>query len=147
MDTKSWTRSPKSSKDGREVRKAIKMDTKPWTRSPKSSKDGREVRKAAWLALPSGWLCFAGDPLFPSGGCVFDSLEADPAVGSIVCYSCWQLVSPLKRLLAGNAPVSPLRLLLARRLLVALPDRSLSMRDSSSGSTYVPSWTRDQSLP
>ncbi|OWM90940.1 hypothetical protein CDL15_Pgr019252 [Punica granatum] len=58
---------------------------------------------------------------FPWGGCVFDSLEADRAVGSIVCYSCWQLVLPLKRLLAGNALVSPLGLLLARRLLVAPP--------------------------
>ncbi|OWM72726.1 hypothetical protein CDL15_Pgr013844 [Punica granatum] len=65
MDTKSWTRSLKSGKDGYEVldakfekrqrwtrspglevRKAAKMDTKSWTRSPKSSKDGREVRKA-----------------------------------------------------------------------------------------------------
>ncbi|PKI34404.1 hypothetical protein CRG98_045205 [Punica granatum] len=33
-----------------------------------------------------------------------------------------ELVSPLKRLLAGNAPVSLLGLLLARRLLVAPPD-------------------------
>ncbi|OWM70947.1 hypothetical protein CDL15_Pgr013128 [Punica granatum] len=44
MDTKSWTRSPKSGKDGREargreVRKAVKMDTKYWTRSPKCSKE------------------------------------------------------------------------------------------------------------
>ncbi|PKI63280.1 hypothetical protein CRG98_016325 [Punica granatum] len=53
---------------------------------------------------------------------VFDLSEADPAAGSIVCCSCWQLVSPLKRLLAGNAPVSPLGLLLARRLLVAPSD-------------------------
>ncbi|OWM70134.1 hypothetical protein CDL15_Pgr025984 [Punica granatum] len=33
-----------------------------------------------------------------------------------------ELVSPLKRLLAGNAPVSLLGLLLARRLLVTPPD-------------------------
>ncbi|OWM78178.1 hypothetical protein CDL15_Pgr014997 [Punica granatum] len=95
------------------------MDTKSWTQSPKSSKDEREVRKAAWLALPPGWLCFAGVLLCPSGGCASDPPKADPAVGSIVCYSCWQLVSPLKRLLAGNALVSPMGFLLARRLLVA----------------------------
>ncbi|OWM75288.1 hypothetical protein CDL15_Pgr012248 [Punica granatum] len=34
----SWTRSPKSSKCGREVRKVVKMDLKYWTRSPESSK-------------------------------------------------------------------------------------------------------------
>ncbi|OWM68568.1 hypothetical protein CDL15_Pgr023533 [Punica granatum] len=89
-------------------------------RNPKSGKDGREVRKAAWLALPPGWLCFAGGPLSPSGGCASDLPEADPAVESIVCYFCWQLVSPLKRLLAGNALVSPMGFLLARRLLVAV---------------------------
>ncbi|OWM66950.1 hypothetical protein CDL15_Pgr005421 [Punica granatum] len=60
--------------------------------------------------------------LCPWGGCVFDPLGADPTAGSIVCCSCWHLVSPLKRLLAGNAPVSLLGLLLARRLLVALSD-------------------------
>ncbi|OWM66951.1 hypothetical protein CDL15_Pgr005422 [Punica granatum] len=59
MDAKSWTRSQKISKDGREVRKAVKMrwtrspgrevrkavklDTKSWTHSPKSGKDGHEV--------------------------------------------------------------------------------------------------------
>ncbi|OWM90171.1 hypothetical protein CDL15_Pgr006492 [Punica granatum] len=53
---------------------------------------------------------------------VFDLPEAGPVAGSIVCCSCWQLVSPLKRLLAGNAPVLLLGLLLARRLLVAPPD-------------------------
>ncbi|OWM88852.1 hypothetical protein CDL15_Pgr020806 [Punica granatum] len=95
------------------------MDTKSWTQSPKSSKDGHEVQKAVKLALPPGWLCFAGGPLCPSSGCASDLPEADPAVGSIVCYSCWQLVLPLKRLLAENALVSPMGFLLARRLLVA----------------------------
>ncbi|OWM89869.1 hypothetical protein CDL15_Pgr014608 [Punica granatum] len=87
---------------------AVKIDTKFWTRSPKGGKDGHEVRKAVWLALPPGWLCFAGGPLCPSGGCASDLPEADLAVGSIVCYSCWQLVSLLKRLLAGNALFSPM---------------------------------------
>ncbi|OWM67394.1 hypothetical protein CDL15_Pgr019854 [Punica granatum] len=135
MDTKYWTRSPKSSKDGREVRKAVKMDPKFWTRSPKSSKDGHEVQKAVKLVSPLKRLLAGNAPVSP-----LKLLLA-------VCYSCWQLVSPLKRLLAGNASVSPLKLLLARRLLVTLPDRRLAMRDSSSRSAYVPSWTRDQSLP
>ncbi|OWM84153.1 hypothetical protein CDL15_Pgr028145 [Punica granatum] len=80
---------------------------------------GRGFVGMAWLALPPGWLCFVGGPLCPSGGSASDLPEADPAVGSIVCYSCWQLVSSLKRLLAGNALVSPMEFLLARRLLVA----------------------------
>ncbi|PKI47215.1 hypothetical protein CRG98_032394 [Punica granatum] len=36
-----------------------------------------------------------------------------------VSYSCWQLVSPLKRLLVGNALVSQMGFLLARQLLDA----------------------------
>ncbi|OWM63733.1 hypothetical protein CDL15_Pgr005995 [Punica granatum] len=51
MDAESWTRSPKSSKNGREVRKAVKRDAKSWTRNSKSSKDGHEVRKTVWLAV------------------------------------------------------------------------------------------------
>ncbi|PKI48876.1 hypothetical protein CRG98_030724 [Punica granatum] len=51
MDAKSWTRSPKGGKDGREVRKAVKMDVKSWTRSPKSGKDGHEVRKAVKMDM------------------------------------------------------------------------------------------------
>ncbi|OWM86340.1 hypothetical protein CDL15_Pgr010682 [Punica granatum] len=54
MDTKSGTRRPKSGKDGREVRKAVKMDTKSGTRRPKSGKDGREVRKAVKMDTKSG---------------------------------------------------------------------------------------------
>ncbi|OWM90956.1 hypothetical protein CDL15_Pgr019268 [Punica granatum] len=65
MDRKSWTRYPKSGKDGHEVldakseklrmetrsprrivRKAVKTDTKSWTRSTKSGKDGHEVQDA-----------------------------------------------------------------------------------------------------
>ncbi|PKI41501.1 hypothetical protein CRG98_038103 [Punica granatum] len=64
----------------------------------------------------------ASSVLRPWDGSVFDLPEADPAARSIVCCSCWQLVSPLKRLLVGNAPVSLLGLLLAKRLLVAPPD-------------------------
>ncbi|OWM86982.1 hypothetical protein CDL15_Pgr016019 [Punica granatum] len=118
-----------------------------WIRPPLGGWATLTHSREVWLALPPGWLCFTGGPLCPSGGYASDLPEADLAVGSIVCYSCWQLVSPLKRLLAVNALVSPLRLLLARRLLVTLPDRRLAMRDSSSGSAYVPSWTGEQSLP
>ncbi|OWM88502.1 hypothetical protein CDL15_Pgr011733 [Punica granatum] len=45
-----WTRSPKSSKCGREVRKAIKMDSKYWTRNPESSKYHGCAVGMMWLA-------------------------------------------------------------------------------------------------
>ncbi|PKI64945.1 hypothetical protein CRG98_014659 [Punica granatum] len=78
--------------------------------------------ECAWLMLPpnvlicrrrallSGQSCFVG--ALSLRRCVFDLPEASLVTG---------LVSPLKRLLAGNALVSPLGLLLARRLLVAPP--------------------------
>ncbi|OWM91267.1 hypothetical protein CDL15_Pgr000211 [Punica granatum] len=48
MDTESWTRSPKSSKDGHGVRKAVKMDIGSWMRSPKSSK----MDTGSWTRSP-----------------------------------------------------------------------------------------------
>ncbi|PKI71077.1 hypothetical protein CRG98_008542 [Punica granatum] len=72
------TRSPRRSKCGHEVREAVYADTKSEkqymrTRSPESRKCGHE----AWLALPPGWLCFAGGPLCPLGGCASDLPEAN----------------------------------------------------------------------
>ncbi|OWM72896.1 hypothetical protein CDL15_Pgr016528 [Punica granatum] len=52
-----------------------------------------------------------------------DLPKADLATGSIACCSCWKLVSPLRRLLDGYAPVSPLG-----RLLVVLPGVGLAAR-------------------
>ncbi|OWM80810.1 hypothetical protein CDL15_Pgr006840 [Punica granatum] len=82
--------------------------------------------KIAILSYEANMSPLGGDapwvPCASAHGNVFDLPEADPVAGSIVCYSCWQLVSPLKRLLAGNALVSLLGLSLARRLLVAPSD-------------------------
>ncbi|PKI46462.1 hypothetical protein CRG98_033160 [Punica granatum] len=76
------------------------------------------------------------------------------------CFAPETLVSPLRRLLAGIAPVSLLGLSLARRLLVAPPDAGfvawavvvcwgcpdLAMKDSSSGrSAHVPRGMENQS--
>ncbi|OWM77788.1 hypothetical protein CDL15_Pgr011149 [Punica granatum] len=45
-----WTRSPKSSKCGREIRKSVKIDSKYWTRSPESSKYRGCAVGTRWLA-------------------------------------------------------------------------------------------------
>ncbi|OWM91183.1 hypothetical protein CDL15_Pgr000126 [Punica granatum] len=78
------------------------MDTKSWTRSPKSNKDGHEV-----LDAKSEKRNGAGRRRGALG------------IGSWLCWDGVVLVLPLKQLLAGNALVSPMGFLLAKRLLVA----------------------------
>ncbi|OWM77612.1 hypothetical protein CDL15_Pgr017010 [Punica granatum] len=88
MDTESWTRSPKSSRDGRGVRKAAEMDTESWTRSPKSCRDGhgvltRSLRSSrdghGVLDAESEKLASEGegyDPLDLSSDCAYDGAMA-----------------------------------------------------------------------
>ncbi|PKI34583.1 hypothetical protein CRG98_045026 [Punica granatum] len=89
------------------------MDTKSWTRSSKRGNvevttSVREWRGASkrgawhWFVALLGWCSGRRGLHCRRGGCAL-----------------LKLVSPLERLLAGNALVSPMGFLLARRLLVA----------------------------
>ncbi|OWM91541.1 hypothetical protein CDL15_Pgr024865 [Punica granatum] len=83
-----WTRSPESSKCGREVRKAVKMDSKYWTRSPESSKYcGCYAVGTWWLASIS--ICRTIKNLLDNG-------IRYAAVKALICR---RLVSLLGRLL------------------------------------------------
>ncbi|PKI46793.1 hypothetical protein CRG98_032790 [Punica granatum] len=108
------------------------MDTKSWTRSPKSGNveattSVREWRGAPkrgawhWVVALLGW-CNAG-------------LAAE-------AIACWECPGLAYGIFACEA--------VARCWLGGCSfarDRRLAMRDSSSESAYIPSWTGDQSLP
>ncbi|PKI50042.1 hypothetical protein CRG98_029568 [Punica granatum] len=246
MDTESWTRSPKSSKDGHGVRKAVKIDTESWIRSPKnrnaeattsvrvrcgaperedsdssdlssdyvydgtmgettfqdlhahtgdavtceccrseamlwvrltlgtkahlvsvgsedrtwlSHKDGHHFSlvmwmmvcaECAWLMLPPNVLICRRRTLLPGQSCFVGALSlgrSGLAAEAITCWECPGLATgtfaceAVARCSAwGSCSFAGLG------GCSFAGDQRLTMRDSSSGSAYVPSWTGDQSL-
>ncbi|OWM83662.1 hypothetical protein CDL15_Pgr004091 [Punica granatum] len=145
MDTKSWTRSPKSGKDGREVRKAVEMDTKSRKAVKCSGRRGLHCRRGGCALLEAHFAPRAvvrlirQKPTLRWIDCLLLLLAAGLAAEAIACWECPGLAygifacEAVARCLFGGC-------LFAR-------DRRLAMRDSSSESAYVPSWTGDQSLP
>ncbi|PKI64947.1 hypothetical protein CRG98_014661 [Punica granatum] len=188
MDTKSWTRSPKSGKDGHEVldaksekRKAVLwvgliLGTKAHLVSVGSEdctwlshRDGHHFSlvmwmvvytKCAWLMLPPnvlicrrlalspGWLCFVGGRPCCWIDCLLLLLAVGLAAEAIACWECPGLATgtfaceAVARCFAwGGCSFAGWGGCSFAR------NRRFAMRDSSSGSAYVPSWTGDQSLP
>ncbi|PKI47441.1 hypothetical protein CRG98_032150 [Punica granatum] len=114
MDTKSWTRSPKSGKNGHEVRKAVKMDTKSWTRSPKSGiveaatsvREWRgEPKKGPWhwVVALLGWCSGRRGLHCRQGGCaLLEARFAPRAVVRLICQKPTLLLDRLFVTLAGS---------------------------------------------
>ncbi|PKI51277.1 hypothetical protein CRG98_028341 [Punica granatum] len=114
-----WTRSPKSSKCGREVRKVVNVDSKYWTRSPESSKyHGCYAVETRWLALIA--ICRTIKNLLDNG----------IRYAAVKALICWRLLP-----LLGRLPV-----------YWGCPGLVIGTR-ALGWSTYVPRGIGNQSLP
>ncbi|PKI75194.1 hypothetical protein CRG98_004418 [Punica granatum] len=155
MDTKSWTRSPKSDKDRHEVvdaksEKQIKMDTKSWARSPKSryveaTTSVREWRGAPksgawhWVVALLGWCSGRRGLHCRRGGCaLLEARFAPRVVVRLICQKPTLLLDRLFVTVAGNCGIFACEAVARCRLggCSFARDRRLAMRDSSSESAY-----------